>query len=52
MKKGFTLLEVVLVVAISTLLFMSVTIGIGSRISSGRYETASTEIVDYLRDVY
>lgn len=52
MKKGFTLLEVVLVVAISTLLFMSVTIGIGSRISSGRYETASTEITDYLRDVY
>ena len=52
MKKGFTLLEVILVVAISTLLFMSVTIGIGSRISSGRYETASTEITDYLRDVY
>lgn len=52
MKKGFTLLEVILVVAISTLLFMSVTIGIGSRIATGRYKTASTEIVDYLRDVY
>ncbi len=51
-KSGFTLLEVVLVVAISTLLFMSVVIGIGSRIATGRYETASTEIADYLRDVY
>lgn len=51
-KSGFTLLEVVLVVAISTLLFMSVTIGVGSRIASGRYKTAGMEIVDYLRDVY
>lgn len=51
-KAGFTLLEVILVVAISTLLFMSVVIGIGSRIATGRYETASTEITDYLRDVY
>lgn len=51
-KAGFTLLEVILVVAISTLLFMSVVIGIGSRIATGRYETASTEIADYLRDVF
>ena len=51
-KPGFTLLEVILVVAIATLLFMSVVIGIGSRIATGRYETASTEIADYLRDVY
>ena len=51
-KSGFTLLEVVLVVAISTLLFMSVVIGIGSRIATGRYETASNEITDYLRDVF
>lgn len=51
-KSGFTLLEVVLVVAIATLLFMSVVIGLGSRIATGRYETASNEIADYLRDVY
>lgn len=51
-KTGFTLLEVILVVAIATLLFMSVVIGIGSRIATSRYETASSEIADFLRDVY
>lgn len=51
-KSGFTILETVLVLAIATLLFMSVAIGIGGRISSGRYETAANEITDYLRDVY
>ena len=51
-RSGFTLLETVLVLAIATLLFMSVTIGIGSRISNGRYETANNEIANFLRDVY
>lgn len=51
-KSGFTLLEVILVVAISTLLFMSVVIGIGSRIATSRYETAANEITDELRDVF
>lgn len=51
-KSGFTLLEVVLVIAIATLLFMSVVMGIGGRIATGRYETAANEIVDYFRDVY
>ena len=51
-KSGFTLLEVILVIAIATLLFMSVVMGIGGRIATGRYETAANEIVDYFRDVY
>ena len=51
-RSGFTILETVLVLAISTLLFMSVTIGIGRRIATGRYETASNEVADYFRDIY
>ena len=51
-KSGFTLLEVALVAAIATLLFMAITLGIGGRIAQGRYETASNEIADYMRDIY
>lgn len=51
-KSGFTLLEVILVVAIATLLFMSVTLGIGGRIATGRYETASNEVADFVRDTF
>ncbi|MBQ3441192.1 hypothetical protein IJG27_02675 [Candidatus Saccharibacteria bacterium] len=51
-RSGFTLLETALVVAIATLLFMAIVVGFGSRIATGRYDTAATEIVDYLRDVY
>ena len=51
-KSGFTLLEVILVTAIATLLFMSVVVGIGGRIANGRYETATNEIADYIRDAF
>lgn len=51
-KTGFTILETVLVVAIATLLFMSVTLGIGSRIANGRYETASNEITNYIQNAF
>ena len=51
-RSGFTLLETALVVAIATLLFMAVAIGFGGRIATNRYDTAASELVDYLRDIY
>lgn len=51
-KSGFTIIETTLVIAIATLFFMSVVVGIGSRIATGRYEAASTELTDYLRNTF
>ena len=51
-KKGFTLLEVALTVAIATLLFISVTVGLSRRVAYGRYETGANELVDFLRKMY
>lgn len=51
-RDGFTILEIILVLAISTLLFMSISIGLGQRISTSRYETAVNEAAEYFRGVY
>lgn len=51
-RAGFTILEVVLFLAISTLLLMSVTWGITRRISDGRYNSAVNGFADFLKGAY
>jgi len=50
--RGFTVIEVSLVVAISLLLLASVLGGLSARIHDQRYRDAVTDIADYLRGVY
>lgn len=55
MKKqrlGFTILEVVLVLAISSLLFIGIVFSLSQRIAYGRYNNATNELADFLKDTF
>ncbi len=51
-RLGFTILETVLFLAISTLLLMSITWGITRRIADGRYNSTVDEFANIIRNVY
>lgn len=51
-KRGFTLIEVSIFLAITGLLFLGVTIGVQNSIYQQRYRDAVESFADYLRNVY
>lgn len=50
--KGFTLVETTLVLAISVAVFVALAAGIAGDIARRRYDSAGTEMADFLRNVY
>lgn len=51
-RKGFTIIETTLFIAISSLLFMGVVTSIGSRVSEQRYSDSVNDFAEFLRNVY
>lgn len=51
-RKGFTILEVSIVLAVSTLLFVMIAVGLSARIANSRYETAVRELSAFLSNIY
>ena len=51
-RRGFTIIEVSLVLAIAGLIFAGVTIGITTNIKRQRYSDATNDLVNYLRSAY
>lgn len=51
-KQAFTLVEVAIVISISTLMLIAFVATIGSRISVQRYKDSTINFADFIRDVY
>lgn len=51
-RKGFTIIEVTLFIAVSSLLFIGVLTSIGTRVSDQRYSDSVNDFAEFLRNVY
>ncbi|MBR3233470.1 type II secretion system protein, partial [Candidatus Saccharibacteria bacterium] len=51
-RKGFTMIEVILFLAVSSIMLTAFMVTISGRIGNQRYNDATNSFVDFLRSVY